>query len=57
MSKTNPDGLLPNDEKDYLDCLKIKHIKLEELLKRADAHWVENLKFAREKADKMIEEL
>ncbi len=39
----NPDGLLLETEADYEECLTIKHERLENLLKREEEHWEQNL--------------
>ena len=40
-SKTIPGGLLTRGEQKYLDCLEIKKVELEELLRSDEAHWAE----------------
>ena len=38
-TEQNPDGLLTNEPEEYLDCLKIAHRELQELLARDGTFW------------------
>ena len=53
QSKGNPHCLLTRGEQTYLECLEIKHAKLEELLRSDEAHWAEHLEMSRRKADEV----
>ena len=51
-TEQNPEGLLTNEEREYLACLEMQHRELEVLFAKDDAHWQENLDKARnEKSD------
>ena len=38
----NPRGTFTGKEQEYLDCLELGHVKLEDLMRRDEAHWEEN---------------
>ena len=41
-SQENPIGVLTRQEQAYLGCLETKHVQLEELFRKDEAHWAEN---------------
>ena len=41
MTKDNPDGALTSAAADYLKCIDMQHVKLEQLLRKDEAHWVQ----------------
>lgn len=41
----------------YLKCLKMQHKELENILKRDDAHWVQNLKTVKGQKKKFSDEM
>ena len=43
QSTDNPKGIFTSELKDYIDCLELGHIKLEDFLRKDEAHWEENL--------------
>ena len=53
----NRDGLLLGAEKDYIDCLKVKHRELEELLSRDEAHWIRQVEITKREAGRVLQEL
>ena len=57
LNAFNPDGFLLQGENDYLNCLKLQHIRLEELFKRDDDHWNRHVEDARKDAEKVFEDL
>ena len=57
LNAFNPDGFLLQGEIDYLNCLKLQHIRLEELFKRDDDHWNRHVQDARKDAEKVFEDL
>ena len=50
----NKDGLLINDEEQYLQCLKVGHRDFEELLQKDDAHWAWNIDDAQKESKSLI---
>ena len=51
LSEHNPHGLLSGNQNDYLKCLEMKHRDFEQLLKKDEARWAENLQTKREEAN------
>ena len=53
--EANPDGLLTRKEGEYLACLELQHVKLEELMRKDEAHWAENLEMVKRQAGEIHE--
>ena len=38
----NPRGIFTSAEQDYIDCLKLGHVKLDDFMRKDEAYWEEN---------------
>ena len=43
LNEQNSLGLLTSDQNDYLQCLEMNHRDLEQLFRKDEAKWVQNL--------------
>ena len=39
-TEAHPENVLVQSQQSYLDCLTIRHVELEQLLRKDEAHWV-----------------
>ena len=52
-SDANPNGLLVQQEKEYLNCLEVQHQAFEMLLRKDDQHWTDKVAKSKTKSDKL----
>ena len=53
VCEKNPDGLLTKGEANYIQCLQLQHVQLEELLQQDEALWAENREMSRRQAEEI----
>ena len=46
----NAKGVFTSKEQEYIDCLLFGHVKLEDLMRKDEAHWEENLVMVKRQA-------
>ena len=52
-----PESVLVQSQQSYIDCLTIKHVELEQLLRKDEAHWVSEQDKARKVATQVSEKI
>ena len=52
----NPKGVFTGEEKEYMDCLQLGHVKLENLIRKDEAHWEENYIMVQRQAQEIQEQ-
>ena len=57
LTLQNEDGVLTSDEAEYLKCIEVQHVKLEQLLRKDEAHWANIKKNASTKGKTMSDKL
>ena len=55
LSDENRDGLLTGKLDDYLNCLEIKYLDFELLLRKDETKWAENLEIMKKKSNEVNE--
>ena len=57
QSDENLSGVLTREETLYLECIEIKHVQLENLMRQDEAHWAENLEIIKRQAQEIQDEI
>ena len=55
--KENPDGLLTRKDSEYMVCLKLENLRLEQLLRQDEAYWAMNHEFVKRQAGEIQDQM
>ena len=53
----NSKGVFTSKLQEYIDCLLFAHVKLEDLMRKDEAHWEENLVMVKRQAQEIHEQV